>query len=139
MLRFHLSHSWKCLFKQVSSAKRQQYADSFGSVFILCIHNPEVCKIRCCELKWQCSLDYNVNVRLFLVHNLETKRSFVHAISIAPLQVHYYSVALCQSFTPKRHRQLRANDLPKVRIRGSYRVGVEPITLQTKRRRQLYQ
>src|SRR6218665_2954260 len=46
--------------------------------------------------------------------------SFILAISIAPLQVHYYSEALstarilCRSFTPKRHRQLRVKDLPKV-------------------------
>jgi len=42
---------------------------------------------------------------------------FIHSISIAPLQVHYYSEApdeariLCRSFTPKRHRQLRVKDL----------------------------
>ena len=46
--------------------------------------------------------------------------SFIPAIFIAPLQVHYYSEALppqhehCQSFTPKCHRQLRVKDLPKV-------------------------
>jgi len=47
--------------------------------------------------------------------------------SVAPLQVHNYSEALpntarilCRNFTPKRHRQLRVKDLPKVRrpIRG---------------------
>ena len=47
--------------------------------------------------------------------------SFIQAISIAPLQVHYYSEALpttalilCRSLTPKRHRQLRVKDLSKV-------------------------
>ena len=46
--------------------------------------------------------------------------SFIQAISIAPLQVHYYLKALsiarrlCRSFTPKRRRQLRVKDLPKV-------------------------
>src|SRR6218665_281849 len=46
---------------------------------------------------------------------------FIPAISMVPLQVHYYSEALsttarilCRSFTPKRHRQLRVKDLPKV-------------------------
>src|SRR6218665_195861 len=47
--------------------------------------------------------------------------SFNQAISIAPLPVLYYSKALpttarilCRSFTPKRYRQLRVKDLPKV-------------------------
>src|SRR6218665_1460457 len=52
--------------------------------------------------------------------------SFIQAISVAPLQLHYYSEALltqngycvrvsrCQSLKPKRHRQLRVKDLPKV-------------------------
>src|SRR6218665_1549996 len=43
--------------------------------------------------------------------------SFMQAISIAPLQVHYYLDAariMCRSFTSKRHRQLRVKDLPKV-------------------------
>jgi len=47
--------------------------------------------------------------------------SFILDISIAPLQVCYYSKALpttalilCLSFIPKRHRQLRVKDLPKV-------------------------
>jgi len=48
--------------------------------------------------------------------------SFIQAISIAPLLVHYYSALgapdtawiLCRSFSPKRHRQLQVNDLPKV-------------------------
>ena len=47
--------------------------------------------------------------------------SFIKAISISPLQVHYYPEALptqprilCRSFTPKRHRQVRVKDLPKV-------------------------
>jgi len=46
--------------------------------------------------------------------------SFIQAISIAPLQVHHYSEALptqhghCRSFMPKRLRQLRVKDLPKV-------------------------
>src|SRR6218665_685535 len=58
-------------------------------------------------------------IRLFI-------HSFIHAISIAPLQVHYttqvhYTIyytdttrMLCRSFTPKRHRQLRVKDLLKV-------------------------
>src|SRR6218665_1759330 len=47
--------------------------------------------------------------------------SFIQAISTVPLQVHYYSEVLpaqhgycVGSFTPKRHRQLRVKDLPKV-------------------------
>jgi len=47
--------------------------------------------------------------------------SFIPDISIAPLQVHYYSQALpttsryCVGVnTPKRYRQLRVKDLPKV-------------------------
>ena len=46
--------------------------------------------------------------------------SFILTISIAPLRVHYYSEALPtarilrQSFMPKRYRQLRVKDLPKV-------------------------
>src|SRR6218665_3651025 len=45
--------------------------------------------------------------------------SFIPDISIAPLQVHYYSEALLTiarilCFTLKRHRQLRGKDLPKV-------------------------
>ena len=45
--------------------------------------------------------------------------SLIPGISVAPLQVHYRSALdtariLCRSFTPKRHRQLRAKDLPKV-------------------------
>src|SRR6218665_1638765 len=46
---------------------------------------------------------------------------FIQAISIAPLQVHYSSETLpdtarilCRSFMPKRHRQLRVKELPKV-------------------------
>src|SRR6218665_545896 len=35
---------------------------------------------------------------------------------------------LCRSFTPKRHRQLRVKDLPKVPTRA----GFEPTTLRTK-------
>src|SRR6218665_390694 len=61
----------------------------------------------------------------------------IQAISIAPLQGHYYSEAgaslssrcqiLCLSFTPKCHRQLRIKDLPKVA-----RAGFEPTTLRAK-------
>ena len=47
--------------------------------------------------------------------------SFIQAISIAPLQVHYYSEVLRTQHrcwvrvnTPKRKRQLRVKDLPKV-------------------------
>ena len=43
--------------------------------------------------------------------------SFIQTISIAPLQVHYCSETariLCRTFTPKRHRQLQVNYLPKV-------------------------
>src|SRR6218665_952647 len=47
--------------------------------------------------------------------------SFIHDISKAPLQVHYYSEDLptqhgyCVGVgTPKRYRQLRVKDLPKV-------------------------
>src|SRR6218665_2022747 len=45
--------------------------------------------------------------------------SFLLDISIAPLQVHYYSEGLPtqhgrRSFTPKRPRQIRVQDLPKV-------------------------
>src|SRR6218665_2831059 len=47
--------------------------------------------------------------------------SFIQAVSIAPHQFHYYSEAFptghgyCVGVdTPKRHRQLRVNDLPKV-------------------------
>src|SRR6218665_540089 len=47
--------------------------------------------------------------------------SFIQAISLAPIQVHYYSEALltttlilCWSFTLKRHRHLRVKNLPKV-------------------------
>ena len=46
--------------------------------------------------------------------------SFIWAISIAPLQVHYYSEALptarilWRSFTPKCQRKLRVKDFPKV-------------------------
>src|SRR6218665_210823 len=46
--------------------------------------------------------------------------SFIPDISIASLQVHYYSEALpthheyCRSFTSKHNRQLRVKDLPKV-------------------------
>src|SRR6218665_3611560 len=59
---------------------------------------------------------------VFVVH------SFIQAISIAPLLVRYYSAwILCQSFTPKRHRQLRVKDLPKVLL-----VGLKPMTLRTK-------
>src|SRR6218665_1401778 len=46
---------------------------------------------------------------------------FIQAISIVHLQVHHYSEALpatartlCQSFTPKRHRQLRVKDLLEI-------------------------
>jgi len=47
--------------------------------------------------------------------SLLTKNSFIQAISIVPLQAHYYiSQILCGSFTPKRHRQLQLKDLPKV-------------------------
>ena len=49
------------------------------------------------------------------------KWMFIQAISITPLQVHYYSKALpttaqmlCRSFAPKYPRQLRVKDLPKV-------------------------
>jgi len=51
---------------------------------------------------------------------IEQVNSLIRVISIAPLLVHYYSKALptqhgyCRSFTPKRHRQLRMKDLPKV-------------------------
>jgi len=52
---------------------------------------------------------------LLLVH------SFILDISIAPLQVHYYSEALpttalilCRVSMSKRYRQLRVKDLPKV-------------------------
>ena len=54
-------------------------------------------------------------------YNCAFIHSFIQAIFTAPLQVHYYSEALsttarilCRSFTPKRHRQLRVKDLPKV-------------------------
>jgi len=48
--------------------------------------------------------------------------SFIHSISIAPLQVLYYSEALptqhrmilCRNFTPKRHGHLWVKNLPKV-------------------------
>ena len=48
--------------------------------------------------------------------------SFIQAMSIAHLQVHYYSEALptqrgcilCRNFTPKRHRQLWVKDSPKI-------------------------
>ena len=60
--------------------------------------------------------------------------SFIQAISIAPLQVQHYSKALpttarilCQSFMPKRHRQLRVKDLPK-----AARAELESATLLTK-------
>ena len=42
---------------------------------------------------------------------------FVQTISIAPFQVHYYSEVLPTQHgiaLPKRHRQLRVEDLPKV-------------------------
>src|SRR6218665_3398818 len=51
---------------------------------------------------------------------IEQVNSLIQVISIAPLLVHYYSKALptqngyCRSFTPKRHRQLRMKNLPKV-------------------------
>src|SRR6218665_2390921 len=53
---------------------------------------------------------------------LQFTNSIKRAISIAPLQVHNYILrdasdtarTLCQSFTPKRHMQLRVKDLPKV-------------------------
>ena len=45
---------------------------------------------------------------------------FIQAISIVPLQAHYYSEVLLTQHgycvrvnTPKRHRQLRVKDLPK--------------------------
>jgi len=48
--------------------------------------------------------------------NHSKSTAFIHVISIVPLPVHYYSLRsapdaariLCQSCTPKRHRQLRA-------------------------------
>jgi len=47
--------------------------------------------------------------------------SFIQAISIAPLQVHFYSEALptqhgycVRIYMPRRHMQLRVKDLPKV-------------------------
>jgi len=61
-------------------------------------------------------------------HKHRLIHSFIQAISIAPLQVHYYSSVLdtagilCWSFTPNRHnlgkfstrKQLRVENLPKV-------------------------
>src|SRR6218665_1210199 len=60
------------------------------------------------------------------VSNNAFMHSFILAISIAPLQVLYYSGALPTtarilywSFTPKRTcRQLQVKDLPRVPIRG---------------------
>jgi len=41
--------------------------------------------------------------------------SFIPDISIAPLQVHYYSEAFpTTALKPKRYTQLRVKDLPKV-------------------------
>ena len=64
--------------------------------------------------------------------------SFIPDISIVPLQVYYYSEALlttarilCQSFTPKRHRQLRMKDLPKVPMWRPEWYS-KPMSLQTK-------
>src|SRR6218665_637458 len=54
------------------------------------------------------------------MHTYSFIHSFIQAISIALLQVHYYSEALatqhgyCRSVTLKLHRQLRVKDLPKV-------------------------
>src|SRR6218665_2953182 len=64
---------------------------------------------------------YCVVVRLCLIYAVRGTITFIQAISIVALQVHYYSEALlttarilCRSFTPKRHMQLRMKDLPKV-------------------------
>src|SRR6218665_279465 len=64
--------------------------------------------------------------------------SFIQGISLAPLQVHYYSEALStaarilsRSFNPKLHRQLRVKGLadgPYVTVRA----GFEPANLRTK-------
>src|SRR6218665_1307867 len=66
--------------------------------------------------------------------------SFIQAISIAPLQVHYYSDALptqhgyCAGVSHrKRNRQLRVMDLPKVPIvYVAARAGFEPTALLLK-------
>src|SRR6218665_2222199 len=62
------------------------------------------------------------SLRVFLAQPSLPKciHSFIHTISIAPLQVLYYSQALptarilCRNFPPKRQRQLRVKDVPKV-------------------------
>src|SRR6218665_886301 len=73
---------------------------------------------------WSLVSPYNLGVILYAasLHREISIHSFIHlAISIAPLQVFYYSEALpttarilYRSFTPKRHRQLQVKDLPKV-------------------------
>ena len=64
---------------------------------------------------------YCVVVCLCLIYAVRGTITLIQAISIVPLQVHYYSEALpatarklCRSFTPKRCIQLRVKDLPKV-------------------------
>src|SRR6218665_124192 len=66
-------------------------------------------------------VDASLNLIFFPQQLFQSHPSFIPAISIAPLQVLYYSGALLttarilyRSFTPKRHRQLQVKDLPKV-------------------------
>jgi len=76
---------------------------------------------------WRLRFDFRCEEFVSLI--AEGHQSFIQAICIvAPLRVHSYSEAiptqrskltklariLCRSFTPKRHRQLRVKDLPKV-------------------------
>ena len=66
-------------------------------------------------------LSMHVHHKWFNAKNQSFVHSFIETISIAPLQVHYYSEALqtqygycVGSLTPKHHRKLRVKDLPKV-------------------------